>query len=238
MNEQNYASLDASKRLIDAGIVLDTEAMWIQALDGSGAILVHCSTDLMRAVALDRDGSIPAPSMAEVWNELPEIYNGKYIHLEKDDGWTFVSYEVNNDPNVVKRSANPTDALIDLLIWARREKETPEYIVTNGGGAGIAMKESQMCNIQPEREENMQEVYDDETKTMVDTARLEQLEAREQVMLDLHEALGVKFGEDPYAAINKLKYDVRYWEGAAKIENLLEREVRYGTKNNLETTTD
>lgn len=35
--------------------------------------------------------------------------------------------------------------------------------------------------------------------------RLAGLEAREQVMLDLHTALGVKFGDDPYARIQQLK---------------------------------
>jgi hypothetical protein len=28
MNQDNYASLEASKRLVDAGIVLETDAFW------------------------------------------------------------------------------------------------------------------------------------------------------------------------------------------------------------------
>ena len=32
MNELNYASLEASKRLYDAGIVLETDAVWAQRI--------------------------------------------------------------------------------------------------------------------------------------------------------------------------------------------------------------
>lgn len=40
MNPNNYASLEASKRLVEAGIVLETEAVWVsyQSKDESGGI--------------------------------------------------------------------------------------------------------------------------------------------------------------------------------------------------------
>ena len=42
MNTQNYASLEASKRLHDAGIVLKTEAYWIRVAN-SPMMLVDIS---------------------------------------------------------------------------------------------------------------------------------------------------------------------------------------------------
>lgn len=108
MNPNNYASLAASKRLVEAGIVLETEVVW--ATDGLDWVLM----------SRDRCGSwmqgIPAPSMVEVWRDLLDITisirlqkDGLYFLFLADD--TFESYR-----------DNPTDALIDLLIWVRKEK--------------------------------------------------------------------------------------------------------------------
>jgi len=67
---------------------------------------------------LNGEPEYPAPSMAEVWRELPigslitKCRNGEITHLSG-----FGEYSIAN--------TNPTDALIDLLIWliwARKEK--------------------------------------------------------------------------------------------------------------------
>ena len=102
MNELNYASLKASKRLVDNGIVLKTDAIWCQYLCGYRLIMrteLHPLTEV-----------IPAPSMAEVWRELPDgitikKWDGKLVIID-DDGTNF--------------NLNPTDALIDLLIFVRK----------------------------------------------------------------------------------------------------------------------
>ena len=109
MNELNYASLEASKRLVDAGIVLVTDVQWIYRVKkgvwGGGHYELYTGIDTP---------SIPAPSMAEVWRELPEgtIFmkaNGK-IHCSFGD-------------KGVLHSSNPADALIDLLIWVKGESK-------------------------------------------------------------------------------------------------------------------
>ena len=63
MNELNYASLEASKKLHEAGIVLETDALWSLFLDGFHLIM---KTELHPLVE-----NYPAPSMAEVLRELP-----------------------------------------------------------------------------------------------------------------------------------------------------------------------
>lgn len=111
MNELNYASLEASKRLAEAGIVLEIETVWRKKRDKTGYYL-------SRKALYHRTSDAPAPSMAEVWRELPEgstLYNSgdiarAYMANPKLSG----SYKANT---------NPTDALIDLLIWVRKEAE-------------------------------------------------------------------------------------------------------------------
>ena len=114
MNEANYASLEASKRLVDAGIVLETEAVWRKKRDKTGYYL-------SRKALYHRTSDAPAPSMAEVWRELPERsyftkYNG---HYQAWSEWT--TFEGHGDSSPVQENTNPADALIDLLIWVRKE---------------------------------------------------------------------------------------------------------------------
>jgi hypothetical protein len=115
MNTQNYASLEACQRLVDAGIVLKTEAYWIRVAN-SPMMLVD-----------NRHGAdeyYPAPSMVEVWRELPNTYSTDTdVRLK-----TLMSYQagykaLKDDVGVwFSYDTNPTDALIDLLIWVRKEK--------------------------------------------------------------------------------------------------------------------
>jgi len=116
MNEQNYASREASQRLTGAGIVLETDFHWVMRDDWrketeSG----YCPEHMVIDEKQDEDeDAIPAPSMVEVWRELPD--NGLiYINKHKDgaSAWSAGGYDIKN--------ANPTDALIDLLIWVRKE---------------------------------------------------------------------------------------------------------------------
>ena len=116
MDLNNYASLEASKRLVDNGIVLETERYWLK--ENSGWRLWLHSGGLQDHYLKYGDLCVPAPSMAEAWRELPigslitKCRNGEITHLSG-----FGEYSIAN--------TNPTDALIDLLIWliwARKEK--------------------------------------------------------------------------------------------------------------------
>ena len=111
MNTQNYASLEACQRLVDAGVVLETDAIWSLFYNGWRLVL---RTELHPLVE-----DYPAPSMAEVWRELPEQHDDEYLRLFKDEGKTFCGYGEYADR---WGNENPTDALIDLLIFVRKEK--------------------------------------------------------------------------------------------------------------------
>ena len=116
MNEANYASLEASKRLVAAGIVLETER-YFHIFDEE----VHDYTaeqkkiwegEVRRGNASPEAIFIPRPSMAEVWRELPE---GTYLHKNTFD--TEAAFGVKE---YSIRDESPTDALIDLLIWGEK----------------------------------------------------------------------------------------------------------------------
>jgi hypothetical protein len=105
MNEQNYASLEASKKMADAGIMLETDFIYNQ----DGKLLYRPLVPVL-------PGDIPAPTMAEVWRELPEGTECKKQAVETK------CVTMTKDNIKVFFSENPTDALIDLLIWVRKEK--------------------------------------------------------------------------------------------------------------------
>lgn len=112
MNEQNYASLAASKRLVDAGIVLETDFNYCQKSDNYPIALQYNADPHVYRVF------IPAPTMAEVWNELPAR-----THFFKGD-----SLKTCNIINPYVANDNPTDALIDYLIWLKQ----PNRLVATG----------------------------------------------------------------------------------------------------------
>lgn len=127
MNELNYTTLEASQRLVAAGIVLETDFYWFAYNDNTLRSLRDAGKAIPQPYLITKESVgncntrtsyVPAPSMAEVWRELPEgstLYNSgdiarAYMANPKLSG----SYKANT---------NPTDALIDLLIWVRKEAE-------------------------------------------------------------------------------------------------------------------
>ena len=124
MNPNNYASVKASKRLVEAGIVLETEAGWYKIYRPG----CH-SFDMVLSMRSGNEkfygDNYPAPSMAEVWRELPETIDEYDLTCEKifnggmQAGYT--TYDVSGLRwKVLLNAANPTDAMIDLLIWVRK----------------------------------------------------------------------------------------------------------------------
>ena len=121
MNQDNCASPEASKRLVDAGIVLETDCVWRKKRGKTGYYL-------SRKALYHRTTDIPAPCMAEGWRELPgEIkIDGRWLlkHLHQDLVFAYAEYYgIDQSHTLAKQcqSINPTDALIDLLIWVRKE---------------------------------------------------------------------------------------------------------------------
>ena len=112
MNTQNVGSFEACKRLVEAGIVLETDFVWRLGADGWKLL----TKDWVRDMMSNTYESLPAPSMTEVLEELPN--NTAFLKNK-------VYYaSVGGSDNEYKEfiSTNPTDALIDLLIWTRKEK--------------------------------------------------------------------------------------------------------------------
>jgi hypothetical protein len=132
MNQENYCSLNVAKRLIDTGIVLETEAVWRLGADGWKLLNKDWVTNMMS----NTYESYPAPSFAEIWRELPEIYkteSGIECRLQLDkirrnDGVVVASAQYvygDEDQYVIKffANTNPVDALAELLIWVKGQEE-------------------------------------------------------------------------------------------------------------------
>ena len=119
MNTLNYATLPASKRLVEAGIVLETEAGWYKIFrPGCHAFDMVLS---MRSGNENFFGdNYPAPCMAEVWRELLDdsLYLGYTARSNLTYAGRLCGAELEEFHNT-----NPTDALIDLLIWVRKEAD-------------------------------------------------------------------------------------------------------------------
>ena len=109
MNTQNVGSFEACKRLVEAGIVLETDFYW--ARDSNGWYLRTYGTYEREVLE-----SIPAPSMTEVLEELPN----NTAFLKNKVYYASVGGSDNEYKEFV--GANPTDALINLLIFVRKDR--------------------------------------------------------------------------------------------------------------------
>jgi hypothetical protein len=131
MNPLNYASPEACQRLHAKGIVLETDCyhrVWVAKATNTPCSQVATKDQMLWnkhgddvGDGRDMDGVvyIPAPSMAEVWRELisrgwPPCSDGMSFWLCNDDN------EVVTDEII---DTNPTDALIDLLIWVTEQRK-------------------------------------------------------------------------------------------------------------------
>jgi hypothetical protein len=126
MNPNNYGTFEACQKLKDAGIVLETDCVWAEAPEWE---ILNCVTIAGKIKYKD---SIPAPSMAEVWRELPDTYRGNFGDdfgyekaLQKEGDLTRASYTdftwYENAQGF--GNTNPTDALIYLLIWVTQQRK-------------------------------------------------------------------------------------------------------------------
>jgi hypothetical protein len=127
MNELNYASLEASKKLVENGIMLETDAVWVKwYFDGSILSDRNPYEWRLQYKALTQTDfeSIPAPCFTEVWRELPEsITKGgtiQYLEMGKTGSKTYAAYDFADEYVLFD---NPTDALAELLIWVKGQEE-------------------------------------------------------------------------------------------------------------------
>lgn len=111
MNPNNYCTLEASQRLVAAGISLETDYLWCETNRGWR---LHPKS---KAGMYRWKATIPAPTMAEVWRELPDS-----VQLFKDPIIKQTVARLFNSSTFA--GTNTTDALIELLIWVRREAKS------------------------------------------------------------------------------------------------------------------
>ena len=109
MNSNNYGSREACERLVKAGIVLETDAVFENHVWSGGNEWVL----ILKSFAGTNYELLPTPSMAEVWRELPEGTTLQKWALGYQ-AWIAPDYEKYHSQNT-----NPTDALIDLLIFVK-----------------------------------------------------------------------------------------------------------------------
>jgi hypothetical protein len=105
MNPNNYATLEAAQRLLDAGIVLETD--FCSDLWGDPNKIIPWYS----GVEPGHPDFVPRPSMAEVWREYRE-------HVP--------DYQNRGKLWNALREEKVVDALIDLLIWLTAQKEAQD----------------------------------------------------------------------------------------------------------------
>lgn len=116
MNELNYASLEVSKKLVEAGIILDTDTVWRLDKINNGYFLTNCNP---MSITTDT----PAASMVEVWRELPNRAICNHDAYSGITGcWTRDSPFIQN--------TNPANALAELLIWLTGSERYVHHAMT------------------------------------------------------------------------------------------------------------
>lgn len=128
MNELNYCSLEVSKRLVAAGIVLETEVYW--AWDDNPEFVSH-KPRLMKITGAElHDHHVAAYAFTELWRELPESMEDYELNIQKVGGGKFTSAAYCRADHAIYQctqkgyhaNTNPADAAAELLIWVRRQK--------------------------------------------------------------------------------------------------------------------
>jgi hypothetical protein len=128
MNELDHASLEASKKLVDSGIVLETDYYWATYSESTLQSIRDAGKAYPRPYLVTKEsihekhrtghGYYPAPCFTEVWWELP----GGTVCKKQPDGITKAYTDEPFSNLKVMFNTNPTDALIELKIWLEKEK--------------------------------------------------------------------------------------------------------------------
>jgi hypothetical protein len=124
MNHKNYCTPEYTQKLVDAGIVLETDFIWyLSPVNGICYIMSKEEWDSLR---MSKDYFVgPAPQFQDVWDELPNTLKINGLWYEKRligiDNLNIVGYWYNTEVLVQFAEINPTNAAIDLLCWLRKE---------------------------------------------------------------------------------------------------------------------
>lgn len=122
MNQNNNCSLEMSRRLVEAGIEVKTEAFWIKVSDYWK--IVHGEYYFV-----DKHSEhYPAPSMSELWTLLPyrlREQDGDFLFISAIHETTYAGYGSLQNPIISYNSTNPCDALAELLLWVEGSKVAP-----------------------------------------------------------------------------------------------------------------
>jgi len=115
MNILNYATLEASQRLVEEGVLLETDSRWMFVV-GIGWKVFHKDDPIHKCNPI----LLPAPCFIEVWRELPPNIDTLYfLTVRKQLKENLVGYEYNKKWVYYVRNSNLADALINLLIWIK-----------------------------------------------------------------------------------------------------------------------
>ncbi len=118
-NPLNYPTLPACQKLAEKGIVMETDAVYERHVWPSGEEWRLILKGLVPA----GNEIIPAPSLAEVWRELPsttEIMELVRIYAQEQLG---EFWQAANPIAYVFDLFRSIDRMVDLLIWVRERKE-------------------------------------------------------------------------------------------------------------------
>lgn len=110
MNPENYCTQPYAQKLIDNGIVLDTDFYWTKKS--------FFTEEWELGIDIEGFVHLPAPCFTEVWRELPEN-----TWLRKSEGNSVKI--MNADNSYYGYNENLANAAIDLLIFVNRV-DTPK----------------------------------------------------------------------------------------------------------------
>lgn len=120
MNPNNYVTRKVAKKLVDNGILLETEVAWFE--DEYKRWFLEIDTD---EAAFEYNRRLPAPSMAELWRVLQKINRSAFLAWDGNttgawQEWT--TFDGYGEGTEVFKNENPADALAEFLIWIEKEK--------------------------------------------------------------------------------------------------------------------
>lgn len=128
MNSNNYTSLDMSRRLVEAGIKVETECLWVglKAFNKVKYKIITLNAYERESYLFDQHAVIPAPSMSELWAELPEecLRNATDFPAYKTITHNCVGYSTGTGDGgfMLHYEGNICDALAQLLIFVKGRK--------------------------------------------------------------------------------------------------------------------
>jgi hypothetical protein len=119
MNQDNYVTQPVAQKLVDAGIVLETDAVWVKWYFGRSILTCRDPFEwrlMYKELTLDGSETIPAPSFAEIWRELP---SGTRVINRDIKTQVYINYADKDDIF----NTNPADAIAEFLIWVKGQEE-------------------------------------------------------------------------------------------------------------------